>query len=145
MIVVIVYISTILYTTLLSAEIYNCYQYLYLKKKYTVFPVTLFYALSIPLTASRIYENSFVVEICSYYQVWFIIMPIALKVGVGLSQVLVMVEIAILVGLSMQPHRKKKYNILIKCLRAIVVLMTLFLAISWSIICITAPKTASEG
>ena len=101
MIVVIVYISTILYTTMLVAEIYNCYQYLYRKKKYTVFPVTLFYALSIPLTISRIYENIFIVEIVSYYQVWFIMMPITLKIGVGLSQVLVMVEIAILVSLSM--------------------------------------------
>ena len=103
----IVYISVVIYTTMLSLEIYNCYQYLYQKKKYTVFPVTLFYTLSIPLTALRIYENIFIVEIVSYYQIYFIIMPIALKVGVGLSQVLVMLEIAILVSLSMQPQRER--------------------------------------
>ena len=87
MTVIVVYISVILYTCILGLEIYNSYQYLYRRKKYDVFPIALFYALSMPLTCLRIYENIFIVEIFSYFKVWFIIMPIALKVGVALTQV----------------------------------------------------------
>ena len=85
--VAVVYISVILYTLILGLEIYNSYQYLYQRKKYGVFPIALFYALSIPLTTLRIYENIFIVEIFSFFKVWFIIMPITLKIGVALTQV----------------------------------------------------------
>ena len=56
-IVVIVYISVVLYTALLVLEIHNLYRYIYLKGKYELVPLFLFYFLSIPCTVLRIYEN----------------------------------------------------------------------------------------
>ena len=84
-IIILVYISIICYTSLLILEIYNSYKYLWLKKKYKVFPVCLFYVISIPSTVFRIYQNIWMVKICAYEENWILVMPSVLKLCIGVS------------------------------------------------------------
>ena len=84
-IVILTYISVLVYTVMISLELYNSYKYLYLKKKYTVFPVCLFDALSIPATALRIYENIWAVYLVTYNVVIIYDMPLVMKIPIALS------------------------------------------------------------
>ena len=51
---ILTYISIILYISLFCMELHNLYRYIYLKRKFEVFPLCLFYALAIPCTFIRI-------------------------------------------------------------------------------------------
>ena len=72
-------------------------------------------------------------------------MPICLKIGVGLSQVLVMLELAILIRISMRPPSRKFYIGLIKGLRISFLLLTCALIIGWTLICTMTPNTIDES
>ena len=61
-IVILAYVSTILYIVLLGLELNNIYRYIYVKKKYELVPLLHFYTLSVPVTMIRIYMNIWIVE-----------------------------------------------------------------------------------
>ena len=84
-IIVIVYVSVICYALLLSLEIHNLYYYIYLQKKYKVFPLSLFYALCIPCTVLRIYENIWIVQVNKYILIWVLWSPAIVKLCISLS------------------------------------------------------------
>ena len=94
-IVILVYISVFFYVALLALELHNLYYYIYLQKKYKIFPISLFYALSIPTTLLRIYENIWIVELNKNMDIVVLCTPAMLKLCVSFSLILVMIELAI--------------------------------------------------
>lgn len=84
-IVVVVYASLVLYAILFCLQMYNSYVYLWQKEKYKVFPVSLFYLISIPATLFRVYTNIWIVKICAYEENWSLMMPAILKLCIGIS------------------------------------------------------------
>ena len=63
---VIAYIAVIGYVSLLTLELHNLFRYIYLKRKYEVFPLGLFYLLSIPIAVLRIVESIWIIRFQSY-------------------------------------------------------------------------------
>ena len=60
-VIILAYISIFLYLCMFSLELYNVYKFLYKQGKYKVYPVSLFYALAIPITILRIISNLWIV------------------------------------------------------------------------------------
>ena len=84
-VICLVYISVLFYSALLVLELHNLYRYLYLQKKFQVFPLTLFYTLSIPCTILRIYGNIWVVEVVKYQQLSITITLAFIKLCLGFT------------------------------------------------------------
>ena len=139
-----VYISALLLIVLLMLEAHNSYKYLYSRKKYKVFSVALFYALAIPSTFCRLYQNIWIVYILTYSQPFSIGLPPILKILIGICQVLTMIELALLLEISMSPGKQRTYERLIKFLRAIVAFISLFAITSWTIACILVRRPSNE-
>ena len=83
--VILAYVSVAAYVAMFSLQMYNCYKYLYLKGKYAVFPICLFYVLTIPSTLIRIYEDIWAVELVTYNVVFVIDLPLVMKITVASS------------------------------------------------------------
>ena len=136
---ILVYVSIILYSALFCLEIHNSYKYLWLKRKYKVFPVCLFYVISIPATVFRIYENIWIVKICAYEENWTLVMPSIFKLCVGISQILVMVELTIRIEQSMQSRceirtgSRDVYDTWVIVSRTISVVIISTLMIGWTL------------
>ena len=64
--VVLAYISVLVYLAMGALATQNTYKYLYVKKKYNVFPVCLFYILAIPLIIQRIVMCIWCVQYVTY-------------------------------------------------------------------------------
>ena len=63
---IIAWVAVICYVGLLILELHNLFRYIYLKKKYEVFPLGLFYLLSIPIAVLRIVESIWIIRFMSY-------------------------------------------------------------------------------
>ena len=140
-IVIIVYISVCFYTVLLVLELHNLYKYIYLQKKYKVFPLSLFYALSIPCTLLRIYENIWILEINKYLYIWVLWSPAVMKLCISFSQILIMIELAIRIeqnNESTEQTRKqvKFFNNLVFTFRVIVSIICTVILVIWNYVCI---------
>ena len=94
-IVIVVYISVVMYIALLCLVIHNIYAFLYRQKKYRNFALSLFYFLTIPCILIRFYTNIWILDLLSYVQLFPLAMPPAMKISIALSQILVMVELTI--------------------------------------------------
>ena len=89
------YFSIAAYTFLLAFECHNVYFYLYRQRKYKVYPVTLFYAFAIPCCITRIWVNFDIVRMVAFLNPVLEFVIADLKICIGLSQILVMIELNI--------------------------------------------------
>ena len=80
-------------------ELHNVYFYLLKQGKYRVYPVLLFYLLAIPCTIMRIYSDFYIVLLDIYF-LFGGNFPAALKACIGLTQILMVVELTIRVKQS---------------------------------------------
>ena len=79
------YIKIILYTILLCFELLNVYRFLYLRKKYKVLSLSLFYALSIPCTILRLIGAIWDRVLTVQDILWINLPPGELKIGIALA------------------------------------------------------------
>ena len=98
-IAILAYISILAYLGMLCLEIHNVYFYLLKQGKYKVYPVLLFYLLAIPCTIMRIY-NDFYITLTDIYFLFIGNFPAAIKACIGLTQILMVVELTIRVKQS---------------------------------------------
>ena len=150
-IVVLVYISVLLYSAMLVLEVFNTYKYLYVKKRYKAFPVLLFYVLSIPSTIFRIYENIFIIEIVMYQYAWLVMMPALFKICISFSQILVMLELTVRINQSMQTsmivYKKKQiwYDRLVLVLRVTAITVSILFVGGWTAACALARLNGEDA
>ena len=78
------YLISLGYFVLLYLAMYNSYYFLYRQKKYKVYPLVLFYVLSIPCIVLRIYHSIWIIENTMYKQVLGFYGPAALKISIGI-------------------------------------------------------------
>ena len=97
---VVAYTAVICYTALLILEIHNLFKYIFLKRKYEVFPLSLFYMCSIPMAILRIVESIWIIQFMAYQNNWMQLTPPVVKINVALTQILVMTELTIRVEQS---------------------------------------------
>ena len=93
-IAVLAYISIFAYLSMLCLELHNVFYYLYKQGKYRVYPLLLFYILAIPCTIIRIIFNC-LIAITSIYALEIGSLPAVMKACIGLSQILMVVELTI--------------------------------------------------
>ena len=148
-IVIIVYISVCFYTALLLLELHNLYKYIYLQKKYKIFPLSLFYALSIPCTLIRIFSNIWILEITKYSYIWVLWSPAVLKLCISFSQILIMIELAIRIEQSCEsPEQTRSYkffNSLVFTFRVIVSIICTVILVIWNYVCIQSLRRRRDG
>ena len=97
---ILAYLSISIHVSMLFLEIYNVYTFVYKQQKYKVFPVSLFYSIAIPSTILCIYLNLFIVPNEMYKTPILLILPSEFKICIGLSQILVIIELTIRVKQS---------------------------------------------
>ena len=134
-IILLVYISVAFYAVLLALIIYNSYMYLYLQKKYKIFPLSLFYAFCIPMTIFRIFENIWIVELTKYFFLGVLWTPAVIKQCVALSQILIMIELAIRIEQS-DVSMEYTYDRLVLACRVIVSILCSVIMVIWITVCI---------
>ena len=129
--VIVTYISALVYLAMSTLAIHNTYKYLYLKKKYSVFPICIFYVLAIPLIILRFFENFWAVQLVTYNTVIILDLQIMVMQAIALTQILVMIELTVLIEISMKPEKFEGFKRLITVLRVIVVVSSFVLIGGW--------------
>ena len=93
--VVLIYISILLFLTQLGLAIYNTWAFLIKQKKYKILPLLIFYVLVILLSISRIcYSFFFFREYFNYRIINFLLKPIIL-INLGLVQCWIIYELSL--------------------------------------------------
>ena len=95
------YLSAGAFLGLLVLAVHNIIRYLIMQAKYKVFPLTMFYIFAVLCLAFRVYDSLFVAEIALDFNLIGLLLPPVLKIGIGLVQILVMVELTIRVKQGM--------------------------------------------
>ena len=78
------YVCLALFILMLVFCLHNIWRYLVRQGKWRVFPLSMFYALSLLMTVERVYVTLFVVKAASSFNLVIILMPAVLKVLIGL-------------------------------------------------------------
>ena len=73
-----------------------------------------------------------------------VVMPALLKISIGISQVLTMIELTLLLEISMKPTKQRSYERLIRCLRFIVAFICIGSIASYTIACIAVGRTGNN-
>ena len=136
---ILAYASVLLYSSLLCLEIHNLYRYIYLKKRFEIFPLSLFYGLSVPCTIFRIIMNIWIIDIVQYANIFVQGTPAVIKMCIAFSQILVMVELTIRVEqsqINMTEKKYKCYSLLLTFFRVTISLICIFVLTYWFISCI---------
>ena len=102
--VIISYITTAIFISILVLAIWNTYYFLYKLRKYQVYPLFLFYILSYTDIFLRIYHSFWMVTVFEYKQIFAVIGVMWTKVCIGITQVLVMTELTIRIEQSMRVY-----------------------------------------
>ena len=90
-----VYVVFALFLLMLAFCLYNIYWYLYKQKKWRVFPISMFYGISLVLILVRAYLTIFTVHTVHIFGVFGTLMPAVLKVAIGIVQIEVIIELII--------------------------------------------------
>ena len=102
--VIIAYLTTAFFISILLLAVWNTYHFLYKLQKYKVYPLLLFYILSYVDIFLRIYHSIWMVTVNEYKQIFAVIGVMWIKVCIGITQVLVMTELTIRIEQSMRVY-----------------------------------------
>ena len=94
-IVISVYFCLTMFTLLLALCLHNIYMYLFKQRKWRVFPLSMFYTLSILMLAVRMYETVQTAYTAKIYGVSGLLMPAVLKILIGVVEIEVIAELII--------------------------------------------------